>query len=217
MARTANRPLPTGRMGTVEATAFGVALGVASMALLLSVNLTTALLGLGALLGYVLVYTPLKRVTPLALLVGAIPGAAPPLMGWTAVTGRIEAGAVVLFAVLLVWQLPHFLAIALFRKEDYARAGIRTVPVVRGDRVAKAQAIAWCTALVPLSLLLLPLQVAGWIYGTAALGLGLYYLAWSLRGLRKDADVRWARKFFFASLLYLPALTLALVVDSAIL
>ena len=217
MNRTMNRPLPQGRLGVGEATAFGVVLGLASVVVLAAINPTTMVLGLAALVGYVAIYTPLKRKTPLALLVGAVPGAAPPLMGWVAATGRIELPGLVLFAVLLVWQLPHFLAISLFRREDYTRAGIQIVPVVRSDAAARAQAIAWCTALVPLSLMLMPLQVAGWIYGGVALALGLWFLAWSLRGLKAEAGVKWARKFFFASLVYLPVLTLGLVLDVALL
>ena len=217
MNRTMNRPLPQGRLSVGEATAFGLVLGVASVVTLALISWPVAALGLAALVGYVGVYTPLKRRTPLALLVGAIPGAAPPLMGWVAATGSIGLPGLVLFGVLLVWQLPHFLAISLFRKQDYANAGIRIVPVVRSDQAARAQAIAWCTALVPLSLLLVPLNVASGLYGAVALGLGLWFLVWSLRGLRAGAGVPWARKFFFASLIYLPALTLALVADVALL
>jgi protoheme IX farnesyltransferase len=217
MARTAGRPLPTGRLSVSAAVGFGLALGASSLLVLGSVNLLTAALGLFALFSYVLVYTPLKRRTPLALLVGAVPGAMPPLMGWTAVTGSIDLPGLSLFAILLVWQLPHFLAIALFRKADYARAGIKTVPVVRGDRVAKAQAVAWATALIPISLVLVPLQVAGWLYGGVALVLGLWFFGWSLLGLREGADHAWARKFFAASLVYLPALTAALALDVALL
>jgi protoheme IX farnesyltransferase len=217
MARTASRPLPQGRLTPELATSFGLLLGALSFAHLLLVNTLTAALGLFALLSYVLVYTPLKRRTPLALLVGAVPGAMPPLMGWTAATGTVDLPGLVLFGILLIWQLPHFLAIALYRKDDYARAGIRTVPVVRGDAVARAQAIAWTTALLPVSLLLVPLHVASWLYAGAALGLGLWFLVWSLRGLRPGAGIPWARRFFFASLVYLPALTLALALDVALL
>jgi protoheme IX farnesyltransferase len=214
MARTANRPLPAERMSVRAAVAFGVGLGALAMVMLGFVNGITAGLGLFALLSYVLVYTPLKRKTPLALLIGAVPGAVPPLMGWTAATGRIDTPGLVLFGILLIWQLPHFIAIALFRKDDYARAGIKTVPVVRGDRVAKAQAIAWTTALLPMSLALVPLDVAGWLYGSVAATLGLWFLAWSLRGLRAGADHAWARQFFLVSLVYLPVLTLALALDA---
>lgn len=218
MARTANRPLPTGRLAPWAALAFGVLLGVASLVVLaVAVNLVTTLIAGAAILLYVLVYTPMKRLSPLALVVGAVPGAAPPLMGWTAETGSIDLPGLVLFAILLVWQLPHFIAIALYRQTDYERAGVRAVPIVRGDRVAKAQALAWTTALVPISLLLVPLEVAGFIYGSVALIAGLWFLSWSLRGLRRDAGVPWARRFFFASLVYLPVLVLGLVVDVAVL
>lgn len=214
MHRTRRRPLPDGRLSTGAALAFGLAIGLASMVLLGAlVNLLTAALGGFALLSYVLVYTPLKRRTPLALLIGAVPGAMPPLMGWTAVTGTIDVPGLVLFAILLVWQLPHFLAIALYNKADYARAGIQVVPVVRGDRVATLQALAYATALVPLTVLLVPLGVAGWLYGAVALALGLWFLVVGLGGLRPDAGVQWARRFFRASIIYLPALMAALSLD----
>jgi protoheme IX farnesyltransferase len=217
MARTASRPLPRGRLTVAEAVAFGLLTGVAAIAILLTTNALTAGLGLFALLSYVLVYTPLKRRTPLALLIGAVPGAVPPLMGWTAARGTLDLPGLTLFAILLIWQLPHFLAIAMFRGADYERAGIRTVPAVRGDAIAKAQSIAWCLALVPISFALVPLHVAGWLYGGVALALGLGFLGMSLRGLRPDAGHAWARRFFFTSLVYLPALTLALAVDVALL
>ena len=217
MARTAGRPLPNQRMAPQAALWFGIALGVASVVMLWAlVNPITAGLGLFALLAYVLVYTPLKQKTPLSLLIGAVPGAIPPLMGWTAATGVIDPGGAVLFGILLVWQLPHFLAIALYRKDDYARAGFKTVPVVRGDRVAKAQAVAWSIALVPITLALIPLGVASWLYGGIALALGAWFVGWSLRGLRPDAGVKWARGFFLFSVAYLPALILALAVDVSI-
>ena len=214
MARTASRPLPNRRMPPRAALWFGIALGVASTVMLLAlVNTVTAALGVFALLSYVLVYTPLKQRTPLSLLVGAVPGAIPPLMGWTAATGVIDPGGLALFGILLVWQLPHFIALALYRKDGYARAGFKTVPVVRGDRVAKAQAVAWSLALVPITLSLIPLGVASWIYGAVALGLGAWFVGWALKGLRPDAGVKWARGFFLFSVAYLPALILALAVD----
>lgn len=217
MHRTRRRPLPDGRMSAGVALAFGLAIGAAAMGILGAlVNGVTALLGAFALLSYVLVYTPLKRRTPLALLIGAVPGAMPPLMGWTAVTGTVDVPGLVLFAILLVWQLPHFLAIALYNKPDYARAGIRVVPVVRGDRAAKLQALAYNTLLVPLSLMLVPLGVAGWIYGIAAIALGLWWLAVGIAGLRPEAGVQWARSFFRVSIIYLPALMVALSLDVVI-
>lgn len=217
MPRTRNRPIAAGRLPVGRANAFAGTLGVSSMVILaLGTNGLTALLAALALLSYVLIYTPLKRVSPLALVVGAVPGAVPPLLGWTAATGNLDLPGVVLFGILLVWQMPHFLAISIFRKQEYADAGILCVPVVRGETVAKVQAIAWALLLIPVSLALTPLGVTGNLYMGVALALGLLFLAWTAKGLRTRehaADVRWARQVFGLSLVYLPALTLALVVD----
>lgn len=214
MQRTRRRPLPAGRLRAPIAYWFAWLLSVSSIVVLaLGTNLLTAALGAAAIASYVLVYTPLKVRTPLALVIGAIPGAAPPLLGWTAQTGSLDAGGLVLFAILLAWQIPHFLAIALYRQDDYARAGIRVVPLVRGVPIAKVQAVAWAMVLVPLSLMLVPLGVAGDTYLVAAFVLGSGFLAWSFTGLDDSAGVRWARGFFLASLVYLPALMLALLLD----
>lgn len=214
MSRTKRRPLPAGRLDPDRALKFGLWLAVAGLAILgLGTNLVTVVIAALALASYVLIYTPLKYVTPLALLIGAVPGAAPPLLGWTAATGSVDAGGIVLFAILLVWQMPHFLAIALFRKEEYRRAGIQCVPVSRSDAVAKIQAVMWATILTPISMLLTPLGVTGSLYAVCALVLGLGFSTWSYTGLRNDAGGEWARGFFMASLVYLPALTGALVLD----
>lgn len=217
MARTRTRPLAAGRISVVGASVFAGLLGLAGMVVLaLGANLLTAGLAAFALLSYVLVYTPLKRVTPLALVIGAVPGAVPPLLGWTAITGSLDLPGAVLFGILLVWQMPHFLAISVFRKQDYASAGILCVPVVRGETVAKIQAIAWAALLIPVSMALTPLGVTGPLYLVAALVLGLAFLIQAIRGLRASegaADIRWARQLFGLSLVYLPALTLALVID----
>lgn len=218
MSRTRRRPLPAGRMRPHEALRFAAALSVAAVALLLAfTNVLAAALAAAAILSYVFVYTPLKVRTPLALVIGAVPGAVPPLLGWTAVTGSLDAGGLVLFGILLVWQIPHFIAIALYRKTEYARAGIRVVPLVRGDAMAKIQAVAWAGALVPLSLMLTPLGVAGFFYLSAAMLLGMAFLGWAFTGLHDAAGARWARGYFLASLAYLPALTAALWVDVALL
>jgi heme o synthase len=217
MARTRRRPLPAGRMAPVTALRFAWACSLLSLVILAAgTNLLTVVIAAGAIASYVLIYTPLKVRTPAALVIGAIPGAAPPLLGWTAVTGTIDAPAVVLFLVLLVWQIPHFIAIALYRKQEYARAGVRVVPLVRGDAVAKIHAVAWSMILVPLSLMLAPMGVAGGTYVACALILGMIFLGWSFTGLDNAAGPRWARGFFFASLVYLPALTLALVLDAVL-
>jgi len=215
MARTRTRPVAAGRLGVGSSSAFAGLLGVASMIVLaLGTNVLTAGLAAFALLSYVLVYTPLKRVTPLALVIGAVPGAVPPLLGWTAVSNSLDLPGAVLFAILLVWQMPHFLAISVFRKQDYAAAGIRCVPVVRGETVAKVQAIVWAALLIPVSMSLTPLGVTGPIYLVASLVLGAAFLIQAIRGLvGSQENVRWARQLFVLSLVYLPALTVALVVD----
>jgi protoheme IX farnesyltransferase len=214
MSRTRRRPLPAGRLSAAVAVRFAALLSVASVLVLgIWVNGLTALLAGAAIASYVLVYTPLKYRTPAALVIGAIPGAAPPLLGWTAVTGSIDPGGVVLFGILLVWQIPHFIAISLYRKEEYARAGIKVLPLVRGDAIAKIHATLWALALVPLSLMLTLIGVAGGLYLTSALILGMVFASWAFTGLDNRAGVAWARGYFFASLAYLPALTLALALD----
>jgi protoheme IX farnesyltransferase len=214
MARTRARPVAAGRLGVGSSSAFAGLLGIAAMIVLaLGTNLLTAGLAAFALLSYVLVYTPLKRVTPLALVIGAVPGAVPPLLGWTAVSNSLELPGAVLFAILLIWQMPHFLAISVFRKQDYAAAGIRCVPVVRGETVAKIQAIAWAALLIPVSVALTPLGVTGPVYLVAAIVLGAAFLLQAIRGLGPQENVKWARQLFVLSLVYLPALTIALVVD----
>lgn len=214
MSRTRNRPLPAGRMAPAVALAFAWALAAASLVVLgLGANLLTAALAAFAIGAYVLVYTPLKSRTPLALVIGAIPGAMPPVLGWAGATGSVDGPAWVLFGILAIWQIPHFLAIALFRKAEYAAAGIRVVPLVRGDAIAKIQAVAWATLLVPVSLMLVPMGIAGQLYLAVATVLGAGFLGWSFTGLDNRANARWARQYFFASLIYLPTLTAALVLD----
>lgn len=217
MKRTCRRPLPDGRLSVRAAVIFGAVQGAVAIAVLgLGVNWLTAGLGAFALVSYVWVYTPLKRRSPSALIVGAVPGAMPPLMGWTAATGRLDAAGLVLFAILLLWQLPHFLAIAIYCEKDYARVGIRALSVVRGVDVAKRHALAYAVLLVVASLALVPLDAAGWLYLAAAAGLGGWFVWVGAKGLRPEAGVQWARGFFLASLVYLPALTLALMVDTVV-
>lgn len=217
MVRTRDRPLAAGRIRAVAGLRFGLTLAAASIGVLATTtNLPTTLLGVGALLGYVLVYTPMKYRSPMALAVGAVPGAAPPLMGWTAVTGHVDPGGLVLFGVLLTWQMPHFIAIALLRRADYDAAGVRVVPTVRGEHAAKLQAVAWSVALLATSVLLTPVGVTGTAYLVVAATVGGAFLLWSIRGLRPNAGLRWARSFFVASLVYLPLLTVGFVLDRVI-
>ena len=157
MARTRNRPLPKGRLTMRQALIFGIVASVVAVPILaLGVNALTALLAVLANVIYVLAYTPLKQRSHLALEVGAIPGAIPPLLGWTAATNRIDGGGLVLFAILFFWQLPHFHAIALFRREDYARAGLLVLPNTRGEDATKHVIVRYLAVLLAASLLLFP-------------------------------------------------------------
>lgn len=221
MRRTRNRPLPSGALRPAQALWFGVALMVVGLPMLwLGANLLTAALGLTALVSYVFVYTPMKRRSPAALLVGTIPGAIPPLMGWTAVRGYIELPGLLLFAVMFFWQIPHFLAIALYSSEDYARGGIRVTPLVHGAAAAKREAVVYLAALVPVSLALALVPVpgavgaaspiAGYTYFWTALVGGVIFFAVGLWGLREEAGRSWARWLFLVSLVYLTALFVVL-------
>ncbi len=215
MDRTKNRPLPTGRMSPRTALIFGVAISVLSVPVLaIGVNAVTALLAVLANVMYVLAYTPMKQRSHTSLLVGAVPGAIPPLMGWTAATGRVDWGGIVLFIILFIWQVPHFLAIALFRKADYARAGLFVMPNVFGDEATKRVIVRYTFALVVSTLLAFPLGIAGRGYLITAFGLGSVFFAWACMGFRPDAGRTWARSFFAASIVYLVVLFSALMIDS---
>jgi protoheme IX farnesyltransferase len=217
MARTKNRPLPAGRMAPSVALAFGLTLGGISIPMLaMGVNQLTGLLAALALVSYVAVYTPLKQKTPAALLIGSVPGALPPLIGWTAATGKLEWAGIALFGVLFFWQLPHFIAIAIFREDEYVRAGIKVLPAVRGLRVAKVHALVHSVLLLVATLSLGPLHVAGLPYLITAVVLGLAMIVISLRGFAPGASHKWARQLFAASLVYLPLLFSALAVDALI-
>lgn len=215
MARTANRPLPDRRLEPSWALTFGVLMGLFAVpTLTLAVNPITGLLGFIALVSYVAIYTPMKQYTPAALFVGALPGALPPLMGWTAVTGSIDVPGLVLFGVLFFWQIPHFIAISVFRQEEYERAGLKVLPSVRGIRSAKLQSTVYAGALWAVSLLLVPYGLAGTLYLATALVLGGYFFWTAFRGFKaEDSDV-WAKKLFVASLIYLTALFAVLIIDA---
>lgn len=215
MARTRNRPLPSGRMMPAVALWFGMALSATAVPMLtFGVNAMTGLLAALALVSYVLAYTPLKRKTTLSLLIGAVPGAMPPLLGWTTVTGRIEWPGVLLFAVMFIWQIPHFLAIATFRRDDYQRAGLKVLPVERGNRVTRHHIVAWLAALVLVTLLLVPVGVGGPLYLVAAILLGAGFFGFGAWGLRPSAGARWARGLFATSIIYLVLLLSALMVSA---
>ena len=214
MRRTASRPLPSGRLAPAEAFLLGLILTVgAEIYLALLVNPLTAFFGITVIIGYLLLYTPLKTRTTLSTVVGAFPGAVPPLMGWTAATGRVSAGGVVLFAILFLWQFPHFLAIAWMYREDYGRAGIVMLPVVEPEgRVTGQQIVIYTLLLVPVSLLPTVLGMSGMIYLYGALGLGVLFLCCSLRAAFSTSRQE-ARRLLLASVIYLPLLFVLMVVD----
>lgn len=214
MARTKNRPLPTGKLAPAGALAFGLALGAASLPALAKVNLATMALGLLALVAYVLVYTPLKQRTHWATWVGALPGALPVLMGWTAATGVVDAHGLVVFSVLFIWQIPHFHAIGLYRQREYARAGLKTLAGERGEAAARREIAIYLPVQVAASLALTPMGIAGTPYLVVAAVLGVMVLVQAFPSLvRGTADTRWARNLFLASIVYLPVLFLTMVLD----
>lgn len=214
MKRTENRPLPGKRLSPEFVLGFGsLLIGVSIPLLTYYVNPLTGALGALSLVSYVLFYTPLKRKSATALWVGAVPGAMPPLLGWTAVTGSIGLPALVLFGIIFFWQIPHFLAIGLFRKEEYARAGIRIYTLEASDRDILFQIVMNTVALFAVSLLLIPLHATGTLYLVAALVLGGAFLGYALLGFRNGLNEEWARRLFLISLVYLTALFTVLFFD----
>lgn len=212
MRRTADRPIPAGRVEPFHGLLFGVGLGLLGMAYLaLAVNWLTALLGALTLAIYVFVYTPLKRHSSLATIVGAIPGAIPPMMGVTAATGAIGLLGWALFGVLFFWQMPHFLAIAWLYRSDYTRGGfpVLTAADPSGERTAR-QMILYAAALLPVSLLPAVLGISGLAYLVGALLMGLGFLACAI-AFAKKPDAPTARRVLLVSVLYLPVLLLMMV------
>lgn len=207
MRRTCTRPLPAGKLKPREAFLFGLALMFGGEAyLVLFVNGLSALCGLGVVVGYLLLYTPLKTRTSLSTLVGAFPGAVPPLLGWAAAAGALGLKAWVLFAILFLWQFPHFFAIAWMYREDYARAGILMLPVVEPEgRLTGQQMVVWTLLLVPVSLAPAALGLSGALYFAGALVLGALFL-WSSVAAARTLSRRSARRVLLASVLYLPFL-----------
>jgi protoheme IX farnesyltransferase len=212
MTRTRRRPLPTGRLSPEMVVGFGALLATVGLTLLAtSVSSLSALLGWIALLSYVLAYTPLKRVTTWSLHVGAVPGAIPPLMGFAAVTGTLSLEALSLFAILLVWQLPHFLAIASFRAPEYERAGLKVMPNVRGQAATDRAIIYYSGLLCAVAVAPWLLGLAGLAYGITAIVASLAFLAVAVSGRKRLEPQRWARRLFLASMPYLVVVFAAFV------
>ena len=214
MMRTRMRPLPDHRVGVDEARAFGIVLAAAGITVLsLSANLLAAVVAAATLAIYLAVYTPLKRRSAISTLVGAVPGALPPLIGWTAGRDAIDAGGFALFAIVFLWQIPHFMAIAWMYRDDYRRAGFPMLPVVEPDGARTGrQAVLYALALVPVSLVPALVGVAGLAYFWLALALGVSFLVLSARFARVRSEAR-ARALFYGSLLYLPLIWAAMILD----
>ena len=214
MRRTAKRPLPGRRVRPADALLYGVALSVAGMAVLaFFVNPLTALLGAITLALYVFVYTPAKRRSTICTLIGAVPGAIPPMMGFTAVQGTISLEAFALFAILFFWQMPHFLAIAILYRDDYARGGFQMLPVVDPElHVTGRQIVLYSLSLIPVTLLPALIGMAGVVYFVAALLLGLAFAGFGVLCARSKSRAD-ARQLFLASIVYLPALLAAMMLN----
>jgi protoheme IX farnesyltransferase len=215
MERTAGRPLPTGRLEPAEALAFGVILSLFSVMVMgLALNWVAAALLALAIAFYVFVYTIwLKRRTPQNIVIGGAAGAFPPMIGWAAATGEVSLASIALFALIFFWTPPHFWALALVKAGDYARAGVPMLPVVAGPAETKRQMLIYTLILLPVGLAPTLLGVAGWLYGGAAIALGLLFVAAAIRVMR-DSGARSAWTMFGYSILYLFALFGLLMFDA---
>ena len=214
MRRTRTRPIPDGRVGVVEARIFGAVLAGCGLGVLaLTANLTAALLAVATLAIYLVVYTPMKRFSSAATLVGAVPGALPPLIGWAAAHGSASLGGWTLFGIVFLWQIPHFMAIAWLYRDDFRSAGFPMLPVVEPDgRRTGQHAVLYAAVLVPVSLAPSMVGVSGTYYFwvALALGLGLFGLAVNFAAGRSERTARW---LFLGSITYLPLLWAAMVLD----
>jgi heme o synthase len=214
MRRTRRRPLPGGRLGLVEGTWFGIALSLIGLfELAFKVNVISAVVAAATLVSYVLVYTPLKTRTSLSTIVGAFPGALPPVIGWTAASGHVALPALVLFGIVFFWQMPHFLAIAWLYRDDYGRAGIPLLPVLEPDgRRTGRQALLYAAVLWPVSLMPVVVGLGAASYALIATVLGFAFIALAA-AFARERSVATARRLFLFSITYLPLLWGALVVD----
>ena len=214
MKRTENRPIPSGRIHPYEALIFGIVLSLIGIGeLTFCANPLTGFLASVTLVSYLFLYTPLKRITPLSTVVGAFPGALPPVMGWTAARNEVSAEAIILFSLLFVWQIPHFLSLAWMYRKDYSRAGYRLLTVVEPEgNMAARQILAYTALLIPLNVIPWTIGMFGPIYLILALLLSLAFLAVSIRLLRDRSNAA-ARHVFAGSLIYLPLLMAIMVVD----
>jgi len=215
MLRTRGRPLPEGRVSETNALAFASAICVLSMIVLwFLVNPLTAVLTFGSLIGYAVIYTVyLKRATPQNIVIGGAAGAAPPLLGWTAVTGEISSSALLLFLIIFVWTPPHFWALAIARKDEYAKVGIPMLPVTHGEEYTRLHILLYTILLVVITIIPYLTGMSGLIYLAAAVSLGAVFLNYAVRMLRDRDDVELPMRTFKFSITYLAVLFAALLVD----
>jgi heme o synthase len=212
MTRTANRPLPTGRMSVTEALLAAGICGVSGILILwCNFNVMAALLSAVALLSYAFIYTPLKRISPIAVFVGAIPGALPPVIGWVAATGSFSSEAILLFAIQFLWQFPHFWAIAWVCYDDYIKAGFKLLPSNEGrNKFSALQNIIYILVLIPVSIIPMSMHMTGWVSTTIVLFAGVLFLIPAIN-LYRECSVKAARQLMFMSFFYLPIVQLALL------
>ena len=213
MRRTRMRPLPDGRVSAFDARSSAWSCGAGLVLLGARVNLQATALALATLVTYLIIYTPMKRRSPLATLVGAVPGALPPLIGWVAAHGSLSVGGAALFLIVFLWQIPHFMAIAWLYRDDYGKAGFPLLPVIEPDgRRTGRQAVAYAAALVPASLIPAFVGLSGSVYAAVALALGaaLLWLAVRFAVTRSDRSARW---LFFSSITYLPLIWIVMMAD----
>jgi protoheme IX farnesyltransferase len=212
MKRTRLRPLPDGRLQARESLVFATLMSIAGLAVLgVGVNLLSAVVALTTLLTYAVIYTPLKQRSSFSTVIGAIPGALPPVIGWAAASGQLSRGAWVLFGIVFLWQLPHFLAIAWIYRDDYARAGFPMLPVLEPDgRSTGRQATLYCAALLPVSLAPTLIGMTGTFYFAAAMVLSLVFLGLTITFAR-TREIPAARRLFFGSIIYLPILWILMI------
>lgn len=214
MSRTENRPMPNSRLSHTEALVFSSIIGIAGIFILwYFMNPLSGILGLAALVSYVGIYTPLKRITPFAVFVGAFPGAIPPMLGWVAVSGEMSIQAIILFAIQFMWQFPHFWALAWILDDDYKKAGFLMLPAADGrSKTSALQVMIYTAGLIPIGILPYVFLMAGPISAVITTICGIYFMAKAIK-LHKTLEIADARKLLYASFVYLPVVQLALLFD----
>ena len=213
MDRTKSRPLPSIRMGVNEALMVCIVTGLVGVFILwYYTNLASAVLGLLAILLYTLVYTPMKRKSPIAVFIGAVPGAIPPLLGWVAATGNFNTAALLLFAIQFLWQFPHFWAIAWVLDDDYKKAGFNLLPTGKRDKGSAMQTVLYTISLIPVAVMPWVFGISGWLSLVLMLAVTFYFLFQAVQ-LYRDCTIESARKLMYGSFFYLPVVQIAMVID----